>query len=1119
MVQADPLASSLVDPLSDPLSDPLRSGAAAAPSYPWPTGHGPVQARANRELRGDAPDVAAAGVGGQGSALPHFAALQASFGGHDLSGVKAHVGGAARTASDALGAQAYATGNDVAFAKSPDMFTAAHEAAHVVQQRSGVQLKGGVGQPGDSYERHADAVADRVVRGESAEPLLGEVGSAAGAQSGSVQGRFDAPVQLSDDDDLPEDELLGDELLEDELLEDELLVEDADIAASVPDPLAPDEQQAADEQAAEDQKKAEAARAAEVARGAQAAKKKKKRDKSSRGTGAGSERLATKMVKHKDGEFDQDGNYQSGTSGDGKFHRDKVKNQGKTQKRGLLKKQHAKKHLQDVKRKGSIMGALGNEKRMALDGFAHGKDTGAFAGAESETLTEEYTDKKGTKYKRASRKDRAGAGAQASTLSSTVKKDASGNVIEESKAGATAETFAGVQSGASASTYKSKYGVGAQTDASASAGVGGKVAAGASHKKELASGVEGYAGTQATAGGFAGTKAQAEAGASTSGLSAEAHGSASAMMGAEVDASAGAEAGIRAGGFDLVGARASGKGRAMAGVEGSASGSAKVGLIEGAQMGGQADVFAGAKVSGDATAGVSLGGVDADVGAEGTAMAGAEADASGSAAIGLTGAKLVGEASAFAGAKAEGSASFDIGAGGLNLAVVTVEGEASAGIGAEIGGNITAYMGKLAAGAKAAATYGVGCGAGGKVEADLFFPLRLTLAKLAENGVISSGDPNVLAWQGLKWFWENEKGGSGSDSVQMKSSPGAASALLQSGKSVTDMVGGLPQEQAAALLDAKERATGLMEGAHEFATNTADNALSAGEAMQSSFLNALKGTFSAVASLHQGALANLEDITTSAFAEAGNLARSLHAFGAQALADMRGLMSVNPLELMEMDWNGAIDAIIAKVHAFVEMVQAQIAALILRAQEAAEAMAQKTIAFMSSPFVSLVGTVGGILGSFGHALSSLGLDMVSELKEKFGFAEEGIPVPALGGALILPVAVTPTLAKAEGPLSDVKNFFGESARAGASEAVQAIITGFSSVVMGDVPGKIFALSEKVEPVVMGAVRAATDPLLGVAQGVRDTIGWAIEKALAAIQAAKKAAEAVAAAAKKFFSGW
>jgi hypothetical protein len=49
---------------------------------------------------------------------------------------------------------------------------AAHEAAHVVQQCAGVQLKGGGGETGDRYEQHADAVAYLVVQGKSSASLL-----------------------------------------------------------------------------------------------------------------------------------------------------------------------------------------------------------------------------------------------------------------------------------------------------------------------------------------------------------------------------------------------------------------------------------------------------------------------------------------------------------------------------------------------------------------------------------------------------------------------------------------------------------------------------------------------------------------------------------------------------------------------------------------------------------------------------------------------------------------------------------------------------------------------------------------------------------------------------------
>jgi hypothetical protein len=121
------------------------------------------------------------GVASAGGPLPHGEAIQRSFGRHDISDVRAHIGDAAAEASQAMGAEAFASGNDVAFSRTPSLHTAAHEAAHVVQQRGGVQLKGGVGEKDDAYERHADAVADRVVAGESAEALLDKASPGAGA--------------------------------------------------------------------------------------------------------------------------------------------------------------------------------------------------------------------------------------------------------------------------------------------------------------------------------------------------------------------------------------------------------------------------------------------------------------------------------------------------------------------------------------------------------------------------------------------------------------------------------------------------------------------------------------------------------------------------------------------------------------------------------------------------------------------------------------------------------------------------------------------------------------------------------------------------------------------------
>jgi hypothetical protein len=135
-------------------------------------------------------EQAAEGIAGAGRQLPHLEQLQASFGSHDLGDVQAHVDDRAAAASEALGARAYATGANVAFKSTPDLATAAHEAAHVVQQRGGLSLAGGVGQAGDVHEQQADAVSRAVVAGRSAEPILGD------PSGGNAGGR---PVQFDEE--------------------------------------------------------------------------------------------------------------------------------------------------------------------------------------------------------------------------------------------------------------------------------------------------------------------------------------------------------------------------------------------------------------------------------------------------------------------------------------------------------------------------------------------------------------------------------------------------------------------------------------------------------------------------------------------------------------------------------------------------------------------------------------------------------------------------------------------------------------------------------------------------------------------------------------------------------
>lgn len=160
-----------------------------------------VQQRANGPRDETAVHSAAGrGVETASSPLPHRDQIQRAFGRHDVSSVQAHVGAdAAATAGD-MNAEAYATGNHVVLGNATDMFTVAHEAAHVVQQRGGVQLKGGIGEVGDVYEQHANEVASLVVQGKSAEQVLdrhagagaterssGVAGASADVHTGSIQ--------------------------------------------------------------------------------------------------------------------------------------------------------------------------------------------------------------------------------------------------------------------------------------------------------------------------------------------------------------------------------------------------------------------------------------------------------------------------------------------------------------------------------------------------------------------------------------------------------------------------------------------------------------------------------------------------------------------------------------------------------------------------------------------------------------------------------------------------------------------------------------------------------------------------------------------------------------------
>ena len=112
------------------------------------------------------------GIRTPSSTFPYAKEIQKSFGRHDISGINFHNSSEAAQSARAMNARAYSTAGHVVSAGPISKHTAAHEAAHYIQQQAGVQLKNNVGTVGDKYERHADAVASAVVRGTSAEALL-----------------------------------------------------------------------------------------------------------------------------------------------------------------------------------------------------------------------------------------------------------------------------------------------------------------------------------------------------------------------------------------------------------------------------------------------------------------------------------------------------------------------------------------------------------------------------------------------------------------------------------------------------------------------------------------------------------------------------------------------------------------------------------------------------------------------------------------------------------------------------------------------------------------------------------------------------------------------------------
>lgn len=131
--------------------------------------------------------------------------MEGAFGA-DFGDVRVHSGPEATASAQRLGAHAYTVGEDIVFSESryqPDSSagreTLAHELTHVVQQRSGpvdgTDTGSGVkvSDPGDRFERAAEATAARVAAGQAAD--AGQVAAAGPGIQRQEADEDEEPVQ------------------------------------------------------------------------------------------------------------------------------------------------------------------------------------------------------------------------------------------------------------------------------------------------------------------------------------------------------------------------------------------------------------------------------------------------------------------------------------------------------------------------------------------------------------------------------------------------------------------------------------------------------------------------------------------------------------------------------------------------------------------------------------------------------------------------------------------------------------------------------------------------------------------------------------------------------------
>ncbi|HEX3868580.1 MAG TPA: DUF4157 domain-containing protein, partial [Gemmatimonadaceae bacterium] len=164
-----------------------RAGAATAPAAASKSAHatGPVSGAAAGPAVSPSVTRGIQQASGGGHSLPASvrSPMEAGLGGRDLSHVRVHTDGNAHHLADSLHAQAFTTGSNIFFAQNqyrPESQDGqrllAHELTHVVQQggtsTAAIQPRLELGAVDTAAEREADRVADAIVGGSAASPIV-----------------------------------------------------------------------------------------------------------------------------------------------------------------------------------------------------------------------------------------------------------------------------------------------------------------------------------------------------------------------------------------------------------------------------------------------------------------------------------------------------------------------------------------------------------------------------------------------------------------------------------------------------------------------------------------------------------------------------------------------------------------------------------------------------------------------------------------------------------------------------------------------------------------------------------------------------------------------------------